>query len=253
MKRVTSPAGGPRGRFKGSASRPTTGESKSRPRTRDGPPDWDDDGEGSDPGYDGGVLVRLAVIPPDTRRNESRANQPFDLAKGREPYVRSPKATSRGVGHLLRPLPASEEVEAAARAMAQGEAWATTFLREDAGCPPAKFVYSAEARVRKWNLLRHLHGVIYGSGVWTHDAAWREPPYPPRLAANSGQRGRLSCTSLIFSILTVRAPRRLSQSLSLSSLRRPHEAGRLPAPQEGHLRADQGGAGIHGQGRGRRR
>jgi hypothetical protein len=58
-------------------------------------------------------MVRLAVIPGDTRRNEARANQPFDVARGREAFARRPKSTSKGVGHSLQPLAVADEVAAA--------------------------------------------------------------------------------------------------------------------------------------------
>eukprot|EP00614_Pseudopedinella_elastica_P012522 CAMPEP_0172589590 /NCGR_PEP_ID=MMETSP1068-20121228/8257_1 /TAXON_ID=35684 /ORGANISM="Pseudopedinella elastica, Strain CCMP716" /LENGTH=920 /DNA_ID=CAMNT_0013385211 /DNA_START=121 /DNA_END=2884 /DNA_ORIENTATION=+ len=93
-------------------------------------------------------MIALAVIPSSTCR-DAATKRPFNVAK-RRPAPRD-----------LKPLGPEEE---SAATLEHLDKWATTFLREDAGCPPASWVYSVEARVRKWELLRHLHGVLYGSG-----------------------------------------------------------------------------------------
>ena len=95
-----------------------------------------------------------AVIPAQTRRDHF--GKPFDT---QQTLRRKPTT------YELAPLDPKDPTRAG---LIYLDHWATTYLREDAGCPPASFVYSQEARARKWDLLRHLHGVIYGEPKYRH-------------------------------------------------------------------------------------
>ncbi len=95
-----------------------------------------------------------AVIPGETRRDH--LGKPFDVTQA---------VKRRPTAYELAPLDPSDSTRAGLIYM---DHWATTYLREDAGCPPASFVYSQEARARKWDLLRHLHGVVYGEPRYRH-------------------------------------------------------------------------------------
>ena len=72
-----------------------------------------------------------AVIPGETRRDH--LGKPFDVTQA---------VKRRPTAYELAPLDPSDSTRAGLIYM---DHWATTYLREDAGCPPASFVYSQEA------------------------------------------------------------------------------------------------------------
>ena len=78
--------------------------------------------------------LAYAVIPDETRRDHH--GLPFDTTQA---LKRRPTA------YELAPLDPSNSTRAG---LIYLDHWATTYLREDSGCPPASFVYSQEARAR---------------------------------------------------------------------------------------------------------
>eukprot|EP00615_Pteridomonas_danica_P004150 CAMPEP_0114347284 /NCGR_PEP_ID=MMETSP0101-20121206/13777_1 /TAXON_ID=38822 ORGANISM="Pteridomonas danica, Strain PT" /NCGR_SAMPLE_ID=MMETSP0101 /ASSEMBLY_ACC=CAM_ASM_000211 /LENGTH=794 /DNA_ID=CAMNT_0001484501 /DNA_START=13 /DNA_END=2394 /DNA_ORIENTATION=+ len=94
--------------------------------------------------FDGRDMLAIALIPDATIRDHT--NRPLDLTK-RRPESRE-----------LQPLDPNDETRASLLYL---DKWATTFLREDSGFPPASFVYSQQARVQKWVLIRHLYKIIH--------------------------------------------------------------------------------------------